>query len=508
MRKLKVGDMFCGAGGTSHGLVNSRFAEIVWAINHDPKCIEAHKKNHPNTKHFEEDIVSMNIKKLTPVDLLWASLECTHFSQAKGGQSRDPDSRMLARQMYRYIRQTDPLFIVIENVKEFLSWGPLTERRDKRGEIVYQKKKGKVVLDEKGNPKPILVPIKERKGEFYKDWVSTIKAMGYEYEYQMINSADHGARTSRTRYFGIFVKKGYTISFPKATHSKDGVNGLRKWLPCRDLINLEDEGTSIFGREYNKDLPKHLRRPLAENTIKRIVAGVKKFCLDGELLYDHNFISKYYGTGENCSSLEEPLHTVTTKDRHMLISVEKENFVTEHFGTTRSVDKPMPTIMAYKDQKYLVTMKKARFTTQNYTAARKGNERVDSLKLPLKTIPTANIHSLVTLEKMQFVQHYFNSTNNPGANTHSVDSPMWSMTTERKEGLVTLQTKFNYLIDIKTRFLTADELKQIQGFDSNYELIGSQATQKKAIGNSVVPLVAQRIIEELWTANEYLLMAA
>ena len=522
MRKLLVGDMFCGAGGTSHGLVNSDFAEVAWAINHDPKCIEAHKKNHPDTVHYEEDIVSMDIERLTPVDLLWASLECTHFSQAKGGQSRNPDSRMLARQMYRYIRQTDPTFVVIENVKEFLSWGPL----------VPVERKNKLVL----------LPDKDRKGEFYREWVATIKAMGYDYEYSMINSADHGARTSRSRYFGVFVKRGYTISFPEATHSKDGKNGLPKWLPCRDYIDLENEGTSIFGRSHNDKLPKNLRRPLAENTLKRIAAGIKKFCLDGDLIYDRQFIAKYYGakTGQY-SSIDEPLHTIPTKDRHLLVSTEKEHFVAEHFGTNRPVDQPMPTIMAYKDQKYIVTIEKEKFTTQNYTQTREGNERADSLDKPLKTIPTGNIHSvvtvekgkfiskgytaarpnnihvsslddplhvipttnihsLITMEKIQFIQQYFSSGGNPNQN-QSLDDPLWSITTSPKAGLVTTEKTFNVLVDVKTRFLTADELMMIQGFSSDYELIGSQAVKKKAIGNSVVPLVAQKIIEELWMVN-------
>ena len=518
MRKLRVGDMFCGAGGTSHGLVNSDFAEVVWAINHDENCIEAHKRNHPNTVHYEEDIVSMDISKLSLVDLLWASLECTHFSGAKGGQSRDADSRMLARQMYRYIRQTDPSFIVIENVKEFLTWGPLIEV-ERRG-------------------KKIMVPDPERKAEFYNEWVATICAMGYEYDYTMINSADHGARTSRTRYFGVFVKRGYEISFPLPTHDKEGKNGLPKWLPCKDLIDLNNEGNSIFGRKYNETLPKNLRRPLANNTIKRIVAGIKKFCLDGDLIYDHNFIAKYYGAKSGqYSSIHEPLHTIPTKDRHMLVSLEKQHFVSEHFGTTRSVDQPMPTIMAYKDQKHIIT---AEFITQFYGRENanvdiKNNpfptittlnqnqlvvlhkvpfisnynyNQVQNLNKPLGTITTQDKMALATLEKMQFIQQYFSSKGNPGANVHSLDDPMWSMTTERKEGLVTLEKKLNFLIDIKTRFLTAEELMLIQGFESDYELIGSQKTKKKAIGNSVVPVVAQRIVEELWLTNHQELYAA
>jgi DNA (cytosine-5)-methyltransferase 1 len=486
MRKLTVGDMFCGAGGTSHGLVNSDFVEIAWAINHDPNCIEAHHKNHPYTLHFEEDIVSMDIARLSQVDLLWASLECTHFSQAKGGQSRDADSRMLARQMYRYINQTDPSFVVIENVKEFLSWGPLMEV-EKNGKTIY-----------KADP--------SQKGVHYEEWVETICAMGYTYEYSMINSADHGARTSRNRYFGVFVKSDkYKVCFPKPSHSKTGLDGLDKWLPCRDYINLNNEGNSIFGRKFNPDLPKNVRKPLADNTIKRIVAGIKKFCIEGDLLYDPHFIMKYYGNGDNTSPLTDPLHTITTKDRHVLVSLEKEHFVAEHFGTNRSVDQPMPTIMAYKDQKYMVTVEKANFISKSYTPTRPGNYQNSSIDNPLHVIPTANIHRIVTMEKAQFIQQYFNSGGNPGSQVQSLNNPLWTNTTVPKGGLVTVNKTMNYLIDVKTRFLTADELKQIQGFSANYQLIGSQAVQKKAIGNSVVPLVAQKIIEELYLQNHQMI---
>lgn len=518
--KITVGDMFCGAGGTSHGLVNSDFAEVVWAINHDPDAIRAHKKNHPRTIHFEEDIVSMNIEKLTPVDLLWASLECTHFSQAKGGQSRDADSRMLARQMYRYIRHTNPFIVIIENVKEFLTWGPLI-----------------TVIR---NGKTIQVPDPLKKGTYYKDWVSTIKAMGYDYEYKMLNSADYGARTTRTRYFGVFVKKGLAISFPKPTHSKTGTNGLPKWLPCGDAIDLTNTGQSIFGRQFNENLPKNVRRPLSPNSIKRVVAGMKKFCIEGDLIYDPHFIMKYYGNGDNCTSLKKPLHTIPTLDRHLLVSLEKQQFVSEHFGTSRSIDQPMPTIMAFKDQKYMITTEY--FSTAQYNAGDNPGSQVYSLSSPLNTIMTQNKHNLVTFEKaefvsqfygrdanvdvnndpfptvttlnqnqlvtfekMNFIQQYYNSTDNPGANISSIGDPLGSITTRLKENLVTVEKKFNYLIDVKTRFLTAEELKVIQGFSADYHLIGSQRAQKKGIGNSVVPLVAQALVEELWFQNHQLL---
>lgn len=115
--------MFCGAGGATAGIVRSKFADVIWAINHDEKCIKAHKANHPETKHYTEDITELDVSVLAPVDILWASIECTNYSNAKGGGARDADSRMLAFQLFRYALHCNPDFIIIENVREFLAWG-------------------------------------------------------------------------------------------------------------------------------------------------------------------------------------------------------------------------------------------------------------------------------------------------------------------------------------------------------------------------------------------------
>ena len=120
--KLTAGDLFCGAGGTTTGFDNSGLIDVKFCVNHDPLAIRSHAKNHPGCLHHTEDITAFNEKQLPKVDVLWASLECTHFSRAKGGESRDPDSRSLAEHMYRYIQQCEPDFFIVENVIEFLSW--------------------------------------------------------------------------------------------------------------------------------------------------------------------------------------------------------------------------------------------------------------------------------------------------------------------------------------------------------------------------------------------------
>lgn len=209
-------DLFCGAGGTTTGihLANAN-AKVLACVNHDPEAIKCHEKNHPDCLHLTEDVRDFNVvlkikalvqqqKLIEPncIINIWASLECTHFSKAKGGLSRDADSRTLADHLYKYIEQLDPDYIYIENVREFLTWGKLDEN-------------GKPLLADKGND--------------YRRWCEAIKFYGYDYEYDLLNSADFGAYTSRERYFGVFARIGMPISFPEQTHIKSS-NDLRNWL--------------------------------------------------------------------------------------------------------------------------------------------------------------------------------------------------------------------------------------------------------------------------------------
>lgn len=243
MKQILYIDLFCGAGGTSTGVNSARLdgepcAEVIACVNHDAKAIASHAANHPDALHFTEDIRTLELSPLTahlagckeknPDALvsLWASLECTNFSRAKGGQPRDADSRTLAEHLFRYIEAIDPDYIQIENVEEFMSWGS---------------------LDENGRP------LSKDRGRSYVRWVNKIKRYGYDYEYRIMNAADYGAYTSRKRFFGIFARRGLPIVFPEPTHSKNGERGLfgelAKWKAVRDVLDFSDEGKSIFGRK-------------------------------------------------------------------------------------------------------------------------------------------------------------------------------------------------------------------------------------------------------------------
>lgn len=264
--KLLYIDLFCGAGGTTTGVEQAEFdgqacAKVIACVNHDVNAIASHQANHPHTLHFTEDIRTLNLSNLithlrkmkaeypAALVVLWASLECTNFSKAKGGLPRDADSRTLADHLFRYIEEIDPDYIQIENVEEFMSWGD---------------------MDEKGHP------ISKLKGRSYIRWTNKVMSYGYNYDWRLLNSADYGAYTSRKRFFGQFAKKGLPIAFPIPTYSKKGDSGMfqmyKKWKPVREVLDINDVGQSIFAR----------KKPLCEKTLKRIYAGLIKFVAGGK----------------------------------------------------------------------------------------------------------------------------------------------------------------------------------------------------------------------------------
>src|SRR5690606_35208562 len=191
MVKEFVIDLFCGAGGTSTGIhLANGSSKVTACVNHDLKAIESHRLNHPKAKHMVEDIRNPEVvfflklrvdalRKLYPgcIITIWASLECTNFSKAKGGLPRDADSRTLANHLFMYLDALHPDYLMIENVEEFMSWGPL----DKNGK-----------------------PVNKTRGSDYIKWIDNVKSRDYNFAYRLINAADLGAYTSRKRYFAQF----------------------------------------------------------------------------------------------------------------------------------------------------------------------------------------------------------------------------------------------------------------------------------------------------------------
>ena len=445
MKQLLYIDLFCGAGGTSTGVNSARLngyqcAEVIACVNHDAKAIASHAANHPDALHFTEDIRTLELSPLVAhlqkcktqnpdaLVVLWASLECTNFSKAKGGQPRDADSRTLAEHLFRYIEAIDPDYIQIENVEEFMSWGAL----DKNGK-----------------------PLSKDRGRCYVRWVNKVKQYGYNFDFRILNAADYGAYTSRKRFFGIFAKHGLPIVFPKQTHSKKGEHtlfgSLEKWKSVREVLDFEDEGKSIFDR----------KKPLAEKTLERIYEGLIKFVAGGK----DAFMVKYNSMSQRGKyvppSLDEPCPTVATQGRLALASV---SFLSKQFSgqpecKNVSVDEPAGTI---------TTIDHHAFVSVHY-----GNGFNISCEAP------AAMPSFITVKE----------TGEIVIKVYETDSPM---TVKIKEFMA------NYnIIDITMRMLKIDELKLIMGFPEDYELIGTQADQKKFIGNAVEVTIARKWCEAL-----------
>jgi DNA (cytosine-5)-methyltransferase 1 len=437
-------DLFCGAGGTSTGIhLAGVDTEVLACVNHDAEAIKCHKKNHPNTIHFTEDIRDFNvirkiktlseairIKEPGAIINIWASLECTHFSKAKGGMARNADSRTLAEHLIRYVKAIDPDYLYIENVREFMSWGPL----DKKGK-----------------------PIHAYKGCDYIKWRDGIVNAGYDYDYRLLNSADFGAYTSRERYFGVFGRTGFPISFPKQTHIKKSKlqnSGLKPWKSVKDLLDLHDEGRSIFG------LTK-MNRPYSDNTLKRILAGLHKFHKEGL------FITSYYGNG-GANSVKEPLNTITTKERHAA------QFIDYDYSSPTSSDLNAPAGT-------VTTVPKHKLVSAQWIVDTQFSNNGRSIERPAQTL----------IAKMDKKPLYLISATPSKQVDNTKILPNDSNTSIEIKNFM----KQNKIADIKIRMLHVEELKSIQGFPSDYELTGTKTNQLKFIGNSVVPLMAQKLIE-------------
>lgn len=520
--KLLYIDLFCGAGGTTTGveaarLGNEKCAKVIACVNHDANAIASHAANHPDVLHFTEDIrtldlnplvvhvINMKAKYPKAKLVLWASLECTNFSKAKGGQPRDADSRTLAEHLFRYIEAINPDFIQIENVEEFMCWGD---------------------LDQNGHP------IRRDKGRCYLKWVNDVIRYGYHYDFRLLNAADFGAYTSRKRFFGQFAKNGLNIAFPTQTHSRKTVDGelfntYEKWKPVREVLDLNDVGKSVFTRS----------KPLCEKTLERIYAGLIKFVAGGKdaFIVKYNsvnkktnkyvapgidepcptvavqnrlglakvqFLSKHFSgnpEGKNIS-IEQPAGSPTCIDHHSFITA----YYSRHSGT--SIDSPSPTIPA-QERVGLVT---TQFYQNNYS----GGGQISSLDEPNPAVMTTPKNNIVSVMQYLMNPQYESdgaSIDNPcftliarmdkkppylitteegvGVAIYDVDSPM---TIKIKEFMALYG-----IIDICMRMLKVDELKRIMGFPTDYVLIGTQSEQKKFIGNAVEVNMARQLCETL-----------
>lgn len=485
-------DNFAGGGGATEGIEQGIGRPVDIAINHNPKAVAMHAVNHPDTKHYCQDVWTVDpreVAKGRPIGLAWFSPDCTHHSKAKGGKPRSKKIRDLAWVVIRWAAAVRPRVIMLENVEEFKDWGPLTEN-------------GK--------------PCKKRKGTIFRHWLEKLKSHGYNVEYRELRACDYGAPTIRKRLFLVARCDGKPITWPEPTHG----TGLIPYRTAADCIDWSLPCPSIFlTKEQGKQI--NVRRPLAENTLKRIAKGIERYVIQNP----NPFIVSYYGPKKNGEfrgcGMHAPLPTQTTENRFGLVVPYTVPRYSERPGQeprTRSIESPLATIVTTNNQSHLV----GAFLAKHY-----GGVVGHEVTRPAGTVTTTDHHSVVTsnlailrnncsgadieaplntvtssghfAEVRAFLIKYYNT--NVG---HSVNEPAHTITTNDRLGLVTVKGIDYAIIDIGMRMLSPRELFRAQGFNDDYvidpEFNGKPLTKTDQVhmcGNSVSPVIARALV----TAN-------
>lgn len=507
-------DCFAGGGGASVGIEMALGCQVDIAINHDEQAIRMHKTNHPQTLHLTEDIFKVDLQKYVGnqhVSLMWASPDCTSHSKAKGGQPRKQGLRILPWAVYKHAKRILPDVIIMENVEEIRQWGP---------------------LDDKGKPIP------ERKGEEYQRFVGKMKSIGYEFDSRELVAADYGAPTTRKRWYAVFRRDGKPIVWPEPTHSKTGGNGKQKWVPVSSVLDFTNLGNSIFGR----------KKPLAENTMRRIARGLEKFVFNNP----EPFIMQIGQTGfaaDRNRKIHNPLSTIVTKNEHCLVRpVIAPCMLRNNHGAPGSDAKdPILTITTGGHHGMLSPL-----LVQYHSETTKNGVRGQAVEKPIQTIDTSNRYGLVsafltkfyksgtgqgmdeplhtittspghfgqvsiyavdwkhlqaagvdeeTAQKATWVSNFIMEYYGSGTGQQA-DEPLHTIVTKDRFALITVLGNQYAILDIFLRMLTPEELKLAQGFPKDYIIDRDSNWRKypiceqvKRIGNSVVPIMAQALVE-------------
>ena len=509
-------DNFAGGGGASTGIEMATGRSVDIAINHDPDAIAMHRANHPRTKHYCENVWDVDPAEAcagNPVGLAWFSPDCTHFSRAKGGKPVDKNIRGLAWVAVRWAYTVRPRVIMLENVPEIRTWGPLG-------------------ADGK--------PIKERAGETFDGFIKALttglshehpafaemcetlkispdspeavrleQGLGYNAEYRILRSCDYGAPTTRKRFYVIARCDGKPIIFPKPTHGK----GLKPYHTAAECIDWSIPAKSIFERD----------KPLAENTLRRIARGIEKFVIhnpapfsipvgygerDGQkprvnsideplgtvvssgkhYIVAPSLIQYHSETANNevrGQELNEPLMTVDTSPRYALSAAHiMKNYGGNYAGSGSGADKPLDTVTA-KDHNSLVTAHILTLRTKM------DGQAADE---PLSTITAGAGHHA---EVQAFLVKYFST-----GTAKPVDEPLDTVTTKDRFALVTIHGEEYIITDIRMRMLTPRELFNAQGFPEDYIIDhdenGAPYPKNKQIarcGNAVTPPVPAALVK-------------
>lgn len=518
-------DNFAGGGGASCGIELATGRPVNIAINHDPAAIAMHKANHPYTEHYQESVWDIDPKEICrgqPVGLAWFSPDCKHFSKAKGGKPVDKNIRGLAWIVLKWAGMVRPRVIILENVEEFQTWGPV--------------RKGQ--------------PVKSKQGETFERWKNQLKALGYEIEHRELKACDYGAPTIRKRFFLVARCDGEPIVFPEPTHgpadSPEVKSGkLKPYRTAADCIDFTLPCQSIFDR----------KKPLAVNTQRRIARGLDKFVIKSDNPY---YITKFQqnSIGQSLSnpldtvmpgatqfgliapaliqyhsetakavvrgqSLDKPIMTVDSSPRYGMFAP----FLSKYYGGVvgDKVDNPVPTVtaidhnalsMPFLTQYYsgadhantvrnplqTITVQPRHYLCNAYLTILRNNMDCRSVQAPLPTVTTSGAHFAYT---RVYVKKY-----KPGCNLYN-----WS----KVRDLLNAYTDWNlandeilifningveqFIYDIGLRMLQPKELYKAQGFPEDYiietDCNGQAYPKSKQVarcGNAVPPPFAKVLV--------------
>lgn len=531
-------DNFAGGGGASTGIELATGYSVDIAINHDPEAIKMHKANHPNTKHYCENVWAVDPVKACnghPVGLAWFSPDCKHFSKAKGGKPKDKNIRGLAWVACRWAGLVRPRVIMLENVEEFKTWGPLNRRHH---------------------------PIKSKQGKTFERFVQQLTDLGYKVEFRELVAADYGAPTMRKRFFMIARCDGKPIVWPEPTHGpadseavKAGL--LKPYVGAYTQIDFSRPCPSIFdtSEEIKEKYGIRAVRPLAKKTMDRIARGLKKFVLDnpepfiiqcnhgGErrpndirepmptITGKHGYgivepymvqIGQTGFTADRSKDVREPLTTIVSKNEHCLIS---PTLIQYHSETSKdgvrgqTIEDPIMTVDG-SNRYGLVTS----FLSKYYDGGYKGAG--DTLENPLPTVTAWDHNSVVTANLIQMNNHcdgkdirqplptitagdgHFGEVRAflikyYGQGTgQDIEKPLDTVTAQDRFGLVTINGTDYQIVDIGLRMLEPRELYGCQGFPDDYiidhDYTGKtypRSEQVRRCGNAVCPPIPAALVK-------------
>lgn len=495
-------DNFAGGGGASTGIELATGHNVDIAINHDPEAIRMHKTNHPDTKHYCESVWDIDPVKVCgghPVALAWFSPDCKHFSKAKGGKPKDKNIRGLAWVACRWAGLVRPRVIMLENVEEFKTWGPLN--RSHR-------------------------PIKKKVGRTYEKFISQLQNLGYDVQTRELIAADYGAPTMRKRFFMIARCDGRPIIWPEPTHGPSDSEAVREgrlklYIGAYTQIDFDRPCPSIFetSEEIKKKYGIRAVRPLAQKTMDRIARGLKKFVLDNPEPF---IIQCNHGGERRPNDIREPMPTITGKHGYGIVEPHMVQIGQTGFAKDLSKDvrKPLTTIVSKNEHCLIIPT-----LIQYHSETTQAEVRGQTIKDPIMTVDGSNRYGLVVSFLSKFYKSGTGQDEREPLHTitagdghfgevrafltkyygdgvgQDISDPLDTVTSKDRFGLVTIRSVDYQIIDIGLRMLEPSELYGCQGFPDDYIIDHDYAgktyprsEQVKRCGNAVCPPIPAALV--------------